>query len=339
MKIKVSRIKKEDIPELIKFNGRIYPKRDKIEESISFRFLNNPFSQLLYTYISYLEDNSIIGQILLMPTQFKYNREIKDATWGMDYIVDEEYRGSIAGVQLCKKALKENLHFGIGLSEVSLKMHLIFNEKIISKMTKFIKINNFLSLFQLITKRTKQIQYTFPEKIKAGRTVFQKVKKAEEIISDNGYWNSDEILEFSRNNAFLKWRFFYYKEKYTVYKMQFNTDNAKSVYFVLRPIVWKGLNGFLIVDYRTNSISDFDSILKAVNKLSRLNNSAVTITGSTMESLNKKLKKRWYFPFGQKMDIVTNFKNIFTDNKINNNNVLVTFADSDCDYYYGNNKW
>tara|TARA_B100000963_G_C22623229_1_gene671033 strand:- start:151 stop:1170 length:1020 start_codon:yes stop_codon:yes gene_type:complete len=339
MKIKVRRIKEEDIPKLIKFNRRMYRNRDKIEDSISFRILKNPFSKQIFSYISYLEDNSIIGQIFLMPTQFKFSGEIKNANWGMDYIVDDEYRGSIAGVQLCKKALKENLHFGIGLSEVSLKIHLIFNEKIISKMTKFIKINNFLSLFQIITKRTKHIQYTFPEKINAGRTVFQKVKKAEEIISDNGYWNSDEILEFSRNNDFLKWRFFYYKEKYTVYKMQFNNENAKSVYFVIRPIVWKGLNGFLIVDYRNNSTNDFDSILKAVNKLSRLNNSAVTITGSTLESLNKILKKRWYFPFGQKREIVTNFKNIFSDYKINSNKVLVTFADSDCDFYYGDNKW
>jgi hypothetical protein len=339
MKIKVSRIKKEDIPELIKFNGRIYPKRDKIEESISFRFLNNPFSQQLYSYISYLDDNSIIGQILLMPSQFKYNNEIKDATWGMDYVVDEKHRGSIAGVQLCKKALIENLHFGIGLSEVSLKMHLIFNEKIIGKMTKYIKIHNLFSLINLITKRIKTIQYTFPEKIKVGSTYFNKVNKTEEIKSDNGYWNEDENLEFSRNNDFLKWRFFYYHEKYTVYKMQDDTNNFKSVYFVLRNIVWKNLNCFLLVDYRMNSKSDFQYILKAVSKLSKLNNVAATITGSSLDSLDKELKKKLYFPFGKKMDIVTNFKNIFSANKMDNINIMATFADSDCEHYYGNNKW
>jgi len=337
MKIKVDRIKTKDIPELIKFNKRVYPKRDKIEECISYRLLKNPFSQELFSYISRIEDNTIIGQFILMPTQFKFKNEIKDAFWGMDYIVDEEYRGSIAGVNLCKKAIKENLHFGI-VTDVSLKMHLIFNEKIIGKVTNFIKIHSLLHLVKLITKNTKQIQYNFPDKIKTDNTIFHKVKNPEEIKSDNGYWNGDKILEFSRNYDFLKWRFFNY-DKYSVYKMQDNSSDAKSVYFVIRPIIWKNLNCFLLVDYRLNSNNDFKIILNAVNKLSRLNKVAATITGSTLDSLNKELKKKWYFPFGKKMAIVTNFKEIFSDNKINNDKVMVTLADSDfANYYYGNKK-
>ena len=80
MKIIVRRIRKEDIPKLVKFNTSVYPERNKIEESISYRFLNNPFSRQLDSYIAHLEDDSIIGQILLMPSQFKYNGEIKYAT-------------------------------------------------------------------------------------------------------------------------------------------------------------------------------------------------------------------------------------------------------------------
>jgi hypothetical protein len=338
MKIKVKRIREEDIPELIKFNRRVYPKRDKIKEPFSYRFLKNPFAQQLYSYISYLEDDSIIGQILLMPSQFKYNGKIQDATWGMDYIVDEKYRGSFAGVQLCKKAIKENLHFGIGLSDVSLKMHLVFNEKIIGKMTKYIKVFNLLSLVCLLTKRFKTIRYTFPEHIKVGNTYFNKVNKPEEIKSDNGYWYGNDILEFSRNNEFLKWRFFYYPEKFIVYKMHDNTDNHKSVYFVVRNVVWRNLNCFLIVDYRFNSNSDFKLILKAIGKLSRLNNVSATITGASLGSLDKLLKKKLYFPYGNKMDIVTNFNVNSLINNVNNS-LMVTFADSDCDHYFGNKKW
>ena len=49
MKIKVRRIKEEDIPKLIKFNRRMYRNRDKIEDSISFRILKNPFSKQIFS--------------------------------------------------------------------------------------------------------------------------------------------------------------------------------------------------------------------------------------------------------------------------------------------------
>ena len=338
MKIIVRRIRKEDIPKLVKFNTSVYPERNKIEESISYRFLNNPFSRQLDSYIAHLEDDSIIGQILLMPSQFKYNGEIKYATWGMDYIVYEEYRGSIAGAQLCKKAIKENLHFGIGLSDVSLKMHLIFNEKNIGQMTKYIKVFNILSFATLVTKRFRTINYTFPEQIKVGGAYFNRVNKPEEIKSDNGYWYGNGMLEFSRNNDFLKWRFFYYPEKYIVYTMQNDSDKQNSIYFVLRNVVWRNLNCFLLVDYRFNSNSDFKLILKAIAKLSRLNNVSATITGSSLGSLDRLLKKNLYFPYGNKMDILTNFNVNSLINNVNNS-LMVTFADSDCDHYFGNKKW
>ena len=274
-----------------------------------------------------------------MPVQFKYNNEIKDAAWGMDYVVDEEHRGSIAGVQLCKKALKENLHFGIGLSDVSLKMHLIFNERVIGKMTKFVKIHKVFSLVNRSFKKNTRIQATFPEKIQVGNNCFYKVHRPEEIKSDNGYWHEDQYLEFSRNNDFLKWRFFYYQEKYTVYKLQDDTNNFKSVYFVLKNIVWKNLNCFLLVDYRINANRDFQNILKAVSKLAKINNIAATITGSSLDSLDKELKKKLYFPYGSRMDIVTNFKDILSANELENSKVMVTFADADCEHYYGSKEW
>jgi hypothetical protein len=50
------------------------------------------------------------------------------------------------------------------------------------------------------------------------------------------------------------------------------------------------------------------------------------------------LKKKLYFPYGNKMDIVTNFNVNSLINNVNNS-LMVTFADSDCDHYFGNKKW
>jgi len=50
------------------------------------------------------------------------------------------------------------------------------------------------------------------------------------------------------------------------------------------------------------------------------------------------LKRNLFFRFGEKMEIVTNYSEIFSESKTSRP-IMVTFADSDCEHYYGDQKW
>src|SRR5688572_23068731 len=107
--MKTRKIEDSDWSEFIKFNEKVYPNRKKVGEVLSYRLLVNPFrTNDQKTLISLNGENAIIGQLLLMPSQFRFTGEVHDAFWGMDYIVENEYRGTVAGTNLCKKAAKES---------------------------------------------------------------------------------------------------------------------------------------------------------------------------------------------------------------------------------------
>jgi hypothetical protein len=97
----------------------------------------------------------------------------------------------------------------------------------------------------------------------------------------------------------------------------------------------------LLVDYRFD-ISEPDkikSILSSLVKLSGKLKMALTITGSSLPSLERNLKRKLFFRYGRNMEIVTKFNMGFDENNATDDRILATFADSDCDFYYGNDKW
>ena len=330
--MEIRRITENDLPKLIEFNKRVFPERENNEGYISYIVKNNPFSEEFYSYISLTDNDLIVGQVLLMPSQFRYKSIINNAYWAMDLIVDKEYRGLRIGLDLVKKSVEEKYHFGLNPTDISLKIHLICKETIVGKITKYLRVNNASFFFQLISsKKRKNIDHKYPEilKIKGGH-VFSKVNNPSEINSDNGYW-SDDLLEFSRNKDFLKWRFFYYDDKFAFYKMQNDKKNDKSVYFVIRPAVVRKINCLSLVDYRFNNEAQFSIILKAVREISKINKISATFTGSSLTSLGRHLKKNQYFKFGEKVDVITNFEDVESNIK---DKILLTLADSDLDLKY-----
>ena len=338
--MKVRKLEKNDLEELIKFNKIIFPKRNMTEEYFRIRLQKNEneidlFSQSL---IAVNDTEEIIGQILMMPSKFNYKGNIQTAFWGMDYIVDEKYRGSPIGTILCKKALKTEFHFGVGLSENSLAIHQTFGEKIIGQLSKYIRLTNVFSILNFIfPRKNTTTKFDFPENLKLRNSSFKLVDNPDEILSGNGFWNNNQ-LEFERDNSFIKWRYFHYKNKYFIYKLV-STDKKDNLtsFFVLRPIIWKKANCLLLVDYRITNENNFSEIIKASKKIAQQLKFSAIITGCSLPSLTKKLKKNFFFKFGEHLDIVSNYKSF--NNEIDNDNVLVTFGDSDCDFYYGNDKW
>jgi hypothetical protein len=342
----IRKFEEKDYISLVDFNNIAFKRRDKIEESIKYRFYQNPFSINKTSEILIAKDDEekIIGQIMVMPSEFIYEDKVYPAFFGMDYFVDLNARNSLAGVILANKYLKLEDNFGIGLTDKSLAIVKAFNVKLIGYMEKYIKLNNVFSIFKFLlgTKLKTQSHFIFPININIKDGKFIRIFNPEEIISKDGYWNR-QLIEFSRSRDFINWRFFYYPEKYIVYKYisDISGNNPRPVYFVVRPIIWKNVNCLLLVDFRFNLADSkmFDKILKSAVKISRKLNMAATITGCSLPSCDANLKKELFFKFGRKKEIVSRFQVERDNNNSNGDRILVTFADSDSDFYYGDNKW
>lgn len=342
----IRKFEEKDYQSLVDFNNKAFKIRDKIEESIRYRFYQNPFTNNKTSEILIAKDDKekIIGQIMVMPSEFSYEDRVYPAFFGMDYFVDLNARNSLAGVIIANKYVNLKYNFGIGLTDKSLAIVKAFNVKIIGYMGKYIKLNNAFSLFRFLAgaKLRAQSNFTFPVNINIKDGEFNRIFDPEEIISKYGYWNRN-LIEFTRSRDFIKWRFFYYPDKYIVYK--YTSDILENdpfpVYFVVRPIIWKNVNCLLLVDFRFNvaDINMLSKILKSTVKISRKLKMAATITGCSLPSCEMKLKKELFLKFGREKEIVTKFQFEGNNNDSQRDRILVTFADSDSDFYYGNNKW
>jgi len=334
----------KDIQRLIQYNIKTYSERDKVEESFSYRFDNNPCNGDSTDESLVVEDrdNNIIGQALMMPTKICFGGKVFPAFWGMDFFVDKSFRG-ITGANLLKKAIEVENHFGVGLSKTALDLHLHFGEYIAGYLKKYVRLSTVLGFLKIIFHKEEQSRaYKFPEILNIRGGKFTRVHDADELDTKEGYWNPD-LVEFKRSREFIKWRFLYYQDKYFVYKYHpdSGSEDSKPAYFVVRPIVWRKLNCLLLNDYRfppgRNDL--FEKILKAAAKLTRKNRMAATLTGCSLPESDALLRKKFFMKLGKKMVIVTNFKSLKTTADHDKNTILVTFADSDIDFYFFSNNW
>lgn len=337
----IRKINDSDIPALIQFNKEAYPDRNATEESVNYRLFRNPYYSGSHETLIAVEGNEIIGQIMMMPTEFRHGGKKYCGYWGMSYFVNESFRGTPAGTILCKRATKIEHHFGLGFSEQSLKIHLVFREKIVGYMAKMIRINNIISVVKSVRHNFhSKYDFLFPAEIESNENRFIKINHHDEIRHQNGFWNND-VLEFIRDKKFMEWRFFYYPGKYFFYKLIDSSAGSKNpVYFVVRPIVWKRMNCLLLVDYRFNldNPDEFANIINAVNKLSSDLNLAASITGCSLPGLLPVLKKNRFYEYGKRSEVVTGY-NLSRGFSSMDDTVFVTFADSDNDFYYGDDKW
>lgn len=338
----IRKFEEKDYQSLIDYNTVVFSQRDNIEESIKYRFYTNPFSKGRNheSLIALDKEQNIIGQLLVMHSEFRYEGKIYPAFLGMDYFVDIEARSSLAGVILANKYKDLEHNFGIGLTDASLKVLLAFNEKIIGYLAKFIKINIKFALKNYLFKsnNNQPNSFNFPVSLKIKGGSFSRVLKPENIVYKEGYWNN-QLFEFTRNKEFLSWRYFHYPDKYFIYKFYSSSDIiADPVYFVVRPIVWKKTNCLLLVDYRfdTSKKDTFNEIINTVVKLSRELKMSATLLGCSLSGFKRTLRNKLFFNFGRDLEIVSKFP---MSPSSDSDTIFVTFGDSDCDFYYGNNKW
>ena len=342
----VRKFEENDFHSLVEFNKVVFNRRDQVEESIAYRFYKNPYTlQIEKEILVAVEtNNKIVGQILVLPSEFYLDGTKFPVFFGMDFFLHSDYRNSLAGVILGNKFKDLRHGFGIGLTDASLAIFKAFKYRIIGFIPKYIKINNilsaFISLLSIQHKRSRK--YSFPESISVDSGLFIRVFDADGLTPDVGYWNKN-LIEFTRSKDFIMWRYFYYPDKYYVYKYlpKKLTEISKPSFFVVRPIVWKRLNCLLLVDYRFDSEDKamFNNILKSTIKLSSKLKFAATITGCSLPSCEPVLRKKRFFKFGRALEIVTKFQVDNMNEDFGVDKVLATFADADCDFYYGSNKW
>jgi hypothetical protein len=344
--MKIIDYKQDKFDSLLKFNGRVFPFRDKISEYLEYNFKSNPVrhDSVENIIIAENEEGEIIGQFLLIHTFFFYSGIKHKGVWGVDFIVDEAYRGSYAGSVLAKKVLRTQNYFTIGPSEISQRIHLALKQKIIGSIIKYIRLNSVFSILKFLIKTPARELYTynFPDQVTTQNGRFKRVFNSDGIGTDTGCWNS-ATLEFSRDSKFLDWRFFYYPGKYFVYQYfsLSNHENYLPVYFVVRPVQWKNVNCLLLVDYRYNLENErcFNAIINATVKLMKATNLSAIIACSSIRKHKKVLNRNMFFAFGEKMHILTGFKTNGEEDPVTNHKILLTFADCDCDYYFGNKRW
>jgi hypothetical protein len=217
------------------------------------------------------ENDNIVGCHMFFPTRVFGKEEIPIA-WGHDTFLDEDFRSS-AGLDFVIATTGDNT-MGIGLSEI--------NRKIQKKLKKTVLLdtvyNYFLiDLFFPLGIVKKMLMSKVPslkrmDVIKTGVS-FKLVNNANEIlVPNNGYWFKNKIeYDLLRNQDFINYRFIYNKVfKYFVY--EYHNDRENSCYFVVRPILYRGIPAILLVDYRFwggEELMKF--ILCAVKKIARRN--------------------------------------------------------------------
>lgn len=336
----------DKLKQLIDFNKRVYPKRKGVSESIKFKLSapcnSTPKNEYGFIIVALNNDGRIVGQFQRIPCKYYLEGTRAEAFWGMDYIVEEESRGSAAGVFLAKDALKDP-HFGMGLSPISYKIHLILGEQSIGEYYKFIRFKSLLSLVKLglalITKKHSRIpameSRTFPEQIRVNKhTTYTRIDDFGDLI---WFPEAKKRIEFDRDKSFIEWRFGTYQETFLCYALA--AEKSYGAYFICRYVVWKGELFLLLVDYRYND-GNLKSLIKATCKLLAKSKANGIITLSSYYEVDSALRRRGFCRFGENGKIVTNIKHGLSIEEIERRRaVLVTFADSDADFFYGNKEW
>ncbi len=214
-------------------------------------------------------ENKIVGCNLYFNTKAKILGEVRNVKWSYNTYLDNDYRKSV-GLDLMLETKKiESL--GIGLSEVNRKIQKKLKTQFFDGLYNYFFINNtvLLSVVRHYVKREKSLSKVLS--LQVGKRKFIQVLSSSDLkIPNDGFWCKGRVdVEFVRDKRFFDYRFFDNRiYDYYVYKLV-NNDGQDLCYFVVRPIMFKGIPTLFIVDFRYDTnISEYGKlIVKAANKL------------------------------------------------------------------------
>lgn len=321
------------------FNLVSFPERGKLNEKlINFRYYN-PLNQgdFLKDNVIALEDNGqIIAQALYHPAAYFFQGKRRVMEWGFDLFVRADKRKDSVGLHLFDfiKANKKKEIFAAGVGEKALKIEKFYGYHIIGYLKKYYKVVNPLFLVTGLLRRRNIGNDSFPQKL-LGSKRFTKI-----LFKD--VWNSqlpynNDLLEFERDEQFMKWRFYSQNSDYVTYREEASaTDDKTPIYFVVRTVKIRNITTLVLVDYRYSCklADDFDHIIEAAIKLANKLLLPVLVTGSSHFVSDECLEKNNFKTTGRDRPVICNAEEykLFNDRIKARNFLFCTFADSDGEY-------
>lgn len=318
--MEIRRIQEADIDALIAFGESVYPQRRACYHTI-VEFFQKGRIQGYTGGLVLTEDGNICGQILATSATMWYKGQSYRSGWLYDFIVREDLRKDVWGVDLLMEGRKEFKDAcSVGANQEALSMNLKLGSKMLGELRKYVGLTSLLMTpFYLMSRSSK----SFPDKV-AGFSLIQSSRD----VKSRDYYNSD-LLESGRNQDFISWRFFTkgYKE-YSFYQ------HANGDYFVVRPIKYKGVRLLAVVDFRCDlsTVEHFREIFKAVKSIARALSIPFILCGSSHQAVDEVMEQAHCKSIGRPRPITTagKYKDALDTEKIQRREfTLITLADSD----------
>jgi len=346
--VNISSLSLKQVPELAHFSKLIHPKLNNAKERILWFTFSTPFlkdNETPPALLALSREGKVVGQFMLNGQEWNYQGETNSGFFGYDFFIEKSFRGSGIGALLLFKVIRQyKPFFGIGLTEAAERLYNVAKVKEIGSFKKFLWINNPLSsckhvLSYLVKLNSKYLKLShtrlFPQKINVGGLIFELVERLPEEKYKPYY--DPGVIEFSRSTEFLRWRFFDSDIKYYFYYCEnYNTP----LFFVVRPILKKGLNLLSLVDYKV-SVEDataWRAILRAAKKITKDTDLDGLVSVSSYDYFSSVFKKEGFFTVGKPAPIVsTVYDTLPAGNISKETTIFITMADSDVDLNFGDN--
>lgn len=230
--------------DILAFNRKMWPRRkNELKTIIEWRIFKNPFLSYFEEDLIAKIDGVVVGQIIPIYGNFISGLEQYNCVWGSDYIVDQVERGSTAGVKVLKAMIKNYLHFGVGMSDVSLKMHKVMREKEIAQRFDF--------LFIAGKKQKVEVQYV-------DLTYFLENFESKFLGANVKETN---VNYFERSASFYSWIFAQAKKE----NIKIAFDQKRDGYVLFYDTKYKGVPIVKIIDYSVNYLNDKEALLSVIN--------------------------------------------------------------------------
>lgn len=344
MKLSVVRCSQNLKDSFINFNQTIYSNRITALQQATYKWEIQKKDNYELHLLA-LDDQQVVGQIILIPVKCLYKDNTYPAVFAYDYIVHPDYLNTGVGVKLLSKTIKEHIHFGMGVSDISRKLHLVLKEKSVGAVYKFLFVRNplayffaaFHSYFKL-NLRNNITKIYWPDYIDTG---IYKIESMQALPTKSKSWNKD-IIEFARDEDFYAMRFKDFKSKYHYYHL-LNSEKNVNGYFTVRTDIWRGMRVLIVSDYRftLNDSKVFEAMIFGIKKLAKINKLDAVLFGSSLSKIDTHLMKHQFRKVGIASEILTNFPlDEGWDNKAAKRELIwATPADSDFEFNIGEDLW
>jgi len=326
------------------FSKALYPQMNNLKDYIQWFSHDAPFlkGRPIPGLLALSDENEIVGCYMFNHQEWYFQGGKYEGFIGYDFFVKKDFRKTGTGALLLIQSLRKYKPFiGLGMSATLERLYTVMKVKEIGKLEKFLWVNRPLSsvnhgLKYLFTRnfRTQKPmrQEIFPKSLSRDEVSFNLLSRFP-AESYKEYYD-DSVVEFSRSAEFLDWRFFKRKNGYGFYYCQ---DGEYPLYFVVRPVSFKGLHLLLIVDYKIplHEKKSWRLILRLSKKIARQLRFDGLITASSHMVFDNGLKSEGFFSIGRLGAIISTSANSLPLKPGLKSNIYVTMGDSDIDLNFG----